>query len=81
MTLKNRKERRKAFYEDRDKYIILVSEYIQKNDELMNKGDHELISALKIDKETFDRSLDAIFNAGNFEQLMIVIVGRSCKLK
>lgn len=81
MTLKNRKERRKVFYEDLDKYMTLVSEYIQKNEEIINKGDNELISALNIDKETFDGSLDTIFNAGNFDQLMIVIVGRSYKLK
>ena len=79
--IRSRKDRRKVFSQDQEKYLGLIADFIEKNEKLIEKADDELLSALKVPRDLFNKSIEAVFMSKNFEPLIMVLVGRRYYLK
>jgi len=81
MIIKNRKDRRKVFYDDKNKYILLVIHLMNEIEDLLKKGQDDLLRALNFKKDLFENSLEAIFTEGMYDEMMMIQVEIRYKLK
>ena len=81
LSLKNRKERRNVYFNDKKKYILIVAEMLEEIEKMLMKAQDDLLEALSVEKEFFEESLAELFNEGLVEQTMMIQVDIRYKLK
>ena len=81
LSLKNRKERRNVYCNDKKKYILIVAEMLEEIEKMLMKAQDDLLEALSVEKEFFEESLAELFNEGLVEQTMMIQVDIRYKLK
>lgn len=81
LSLKNRKERRKVYFDDKKKYFLIVAEMLEGIEKMLMKAQDDLLEALSVEKEFFEESLAELFNDGLVEQTMMIQVDIRYKLK
>lgn len=80
-TIRSRKDRRKVFSQDQEKYLGLVADFIAKNEKMIEKADDDLLLALHVPRDLLSKSVEVAFTSQNFEPLIMVLVGRRYHLK
>jgi len=81
LSVQNRKDRRKIFYDNKKKYTALVIGFMEETENLLNKGSDELLEALNVPKELFENSCMIMMERGYFQQMMMLQAAIRQKIK
>lgn len=81
LSLRNRQERRRLFYENKKAYTAMVIDFLEETENLLNKGSDELLEALNIPKELFENSCMIMMERGYFQQMMVLQAAIRQKIK
>ena len=81
LSLRNRQERRKLFYENKKAYTAKVIDFLEGTENLLIKASDELLEALHLPKELFENSCMIMMERGYFQQMMVLQAATRQKIK